>query len=45
VALNEATRCTPDRRNVARYRKLQGVQDKLSLALREVFAAQRQAAG
>ena len=41
VALNEATRCTPNKENVARYRKLQAVQDKLSGALREVFAMQR----
>ena len=42
VALNEDTRCLPNRPNMARYRELQGLQDKLSLALREVFAAQRQ---
>ncbi|MDR1279195.1 MAG: xylulokinase [Opitutaceae bacterium] len=41
VALNESTRCVPDRRNVARYRKLQALQDRLSLALREVFVEQR----
>jgi xylulokinase len=41
VAVNESTRCTPDRANVARYRELQALQDKLSLAVREVFAAQR----
>ncbi len=41
VAVNEKTRCKPDKANVARYRKLQTVQDKLSLALRDVFAAQR----
>lgn len=41
VAVNEATRCVPDRRNVARYRELQALQDKLSLALREVFVQQR----
>ena len=44
VALNEATRCTPDKANVARYRELQAVQDKLSVALREVFVAQRKLA-
>jgi xylulokinase len=41
VALNEATRCVPIKANVARYRELQAVQDKLSSALRPVFAAQR----
>ncbi|MEI6860823.1 MAG: xylulokinase [Verrucomicrobiota bacterium] len=44
VALNEATRCTPDRKNVDRYRELQALQDRLSLALRDVFAAQRKLA-
>jgi xylulokinase len=41
VAPDETTRCLPDKSNVARYRELQAVQDKLSLALREVFALQR----
>jgi xylulokinase len=41
VALNEATRCMPDKANVARYRDLQGVQDALSLALRGVFTRHR----
>ncbi|ACB76836.1 xylulokinase [Opitutus terrae] len=41
VALDESTRCTPNKANVARYRELQALQDKLSLALREVFADQR----
>lgn len=41
VAVNEQTRCQPDKSAVARYRKLQTVQDKLSLALRDVFTAQR----
>ena len=41
VALDESTRCLPNRENVARYRKLQALQDQLSLALREVFEAQR----
>jgi len=45
VALDETTRCTPDKANVARYRELQAVQDQLSLALRGVFAMQRTAAG
>jgi xylulokinase len=44
VALNEATRCVPNKANVARYRALQALQDKLSLALREVFAEQRKLA-
>jgi xylulokinase len=44
VALDEATRCTPNKANVTRYRALQAVQDKLSLALRDVFAAQRKIA-
>jgi xylulokinase len=41
VAVNEATRCVPNKANVARYRELQALQDKLSLALRDVFRAQR----
>jgi xylulokinase len=41
VELDEATRCTPNKANVARY---QALQDKLSLALRDVFAAQRKLA-
>jgi xylulokinase len=41
VVLNEATRCTPIKANVACYRELQAMQDKLSLALRDVFTAQR----
>ena len=45
VALNEATRCVPGRANVARYREMQSLQDRLSLALREVFPAQRKLAG
>ncbi len=45
VAIDESTRCKPNKANVARYRKLQSLQDKLSLALREVFAEQRKAAG
>lgn len=44
VALDESTRCTPNKANVARYRELQGLQDKLSLALREVFEVQRKLA-
>jgi xylulokinase len=44
VALDESTRCVPNKANVARYRELQALQDKLSLALRDVFAAQRKLA-
>lgn len=47
VAVKEETRCLPQKANVARYRELQGVQDRLSAALREsgVFARQRSLAG
>ncbi len=45
VAVNEASRCAPQKANVARYRELQSVQDKMSLALRPVFSAQRKLAG
>ena len=41
VALNEATRCTPIKANVARYRELQALQDELSGALRPAFSRQR----
>jgi xylulokinase len=41
VALDESTRCQPNPANVARYRAMQEVQDKLSLALRETFELQR----
>ncbi|MBS0633428.1 MAG: xylulokinase [Verrucomicrobia bacterium] len=41
VALDEKTRCAPDKQRAARYRELQAVQDKLNLAVRDVFAAQR----
>ncbi len=44
VAVNEATRCQPNKANVARYRELQTLQDKLSLSLREVFPQQRRLA-
>jgi xylulokinase len=44
VEVNASTRCEPIRANVARYRELQAVQDKLSLALREVFPATRKLA-
>lgn len=45
VAVDEKTRCKPDKKAHARYQKLQAVQDRLSLALREVFVAQRELAG
>ena len=41
VALDESTRCHPERVRVARYREFQAVQDQLSLALRPIFALQR----
>jgi xylulokinase len=44
VALKEESRCVPNKANVARYRKLQGLQDRLSLALREVFPEHRKLA-
>ena len=44
VAVNEQTRCLPNKANVTRYRELQSVQDKMSAALREVFVAQRKLA-
>ena len=44
VAIDESTRCSPNKENVAKYRALQAVQDQLSLALRGVFEAQRKLA-
>lgn len=41
VAVKEETRCKPDKARAARYRELQDVQDRLSLALRDVFPRQR----
>jgi xylulokinase len=41
VAVDEETRCTPDKKNVQRYRKLQELQDKLSLSLRPLFPDHR----
>ena len=38
VALNETTRCVPDKAAHARYRELQQTQNALSLALRPLFA-------
>jgi xylulokinase len=45
VAVKEETRCTPNRANVARYRKLQALQDQFSRNLRDVFAKHRALAG
>jgi xylulokinase len=44
VAIKEQTRCWPNKAHVARYRQLQALQDQLSLALRDVFTAQRKLA-
>jgi D-xylulose kinase len=43
VAVNESTRCEPNRQNVERYREVQAVQDALGASLRAsgVFARQR----
>jgi xylulokinase len=41
VAVDEKSRCKPDKKAHARYQKVQTVQDRLSLALRDVFIAQR----
>ena len=41
VALDESSRCVPNKANVARYRSLQSLQDQLSAAVREVFTAHR----
>ncbi len=42
VAVDNATRCTPDKANVARYRRLQALQDSLSENLRDLFVLQRE---
>jgi xylulokinase len=44
VALDETTRCQPNKDNVARYRKMQALHDQLSQALRPVFPVQRKIA-
>ena len=44
VAVDESTRCQPNRKVAARYRELQDLQDRLSAALRPIFAAQRKLA-
>ncbi|HEX2101687.1 MAG TPA: xylulokinase, partial [Candidatus Synoicihabitans sp.] len=41
VAVKEETRCKPDRARAAQYREIQDVQDRLSLALRDVFPRHR----
>jgi len=41
VALNEQTRCLPQKENVRRYREIQALQDALSTAVRPVFAQHR----
>jgi xylulokinase len=45
VAVDEKSRCKPDKKTHLRYQRVQAVQDKLSLALRDVFTAQRELAG
>jgi xylulokinase len=44
VAVNERTRCRPDRERSARYRELQAVHDQMSVALRDVFTLHRRLA-
>jgi xylulokinase len=44
VAVNEESRCVPNRGNVARYRQVQALHDQLSKDLRPVFSAQRKLA-
>ena len=44
VALDESTRCEPNKRNVARYRELQALQDELSRSVRDVFTRHRKLA-
>jgi len=41
VALNEKTRCMPNRKNTTHYAKLQALQDELSLVLRPLFEAHK----
>ncbi len=41
VAVNESSRCHPNKVNTALYRDLQATQDRLGLALRPVFAGRR----
>jgi hypothetical protein len=42
VELNAGERAAPDSKNTAVYRELQGVQDEMSLALRDTFKRHRQ---
>lgn len=42
VAVNEATRCLPDKQRAALYKRFQKLQDNLSIALRDIFVAQRE---
>ena len=42
VAVDENTRCLPNRAFAARYRQLQTIQDRLSIALRDIFSLPRQ---
>jgi xylulokinase len=44
VALDESTRCEPDRARVARYREWQAMQDQLSTTLRPLFTRHRKRA-
>jgi xylulokinase len=37
VHLDESTRIKPDKENFKKYRKLQSLQDKLSIHLRDIF--------
>lgn len=42
VQVNKAETATPNAKNVATYRELQGIQDDMSVSLREVFTRHRQ---
>ena len=41
VAVDEASRCLPHKENARRYRLFQGVQDQLSLSLKDLFSQHR----
>jgi xylulokinase len=45
VAVNETTRCQPDKVRASHYRELQTLQDELSLAVRGVFTRHRALVG
>jgi xylulokinase len=45
VALDEATRCHPDRSRAGLYRRMQDLQDRCGVSVRPVFPAQRELAG